>query len=789
MEESLNQKAYYLVLALYKETFQKAYENGNLNLSKLPITEPDYPTIYYTLLQLRDEEARKENPNRALLTRITGILDYGSDWRLARARLIKEGGSKYNDHLKRVLRFLNEGLQPGEQEEMQGLEFRNKLLASGMKFYKVHLPNLKNEVTAKINNKVTLDPTFPKSFNNTIPRNGDPRVYLHNPARSNVIFVKERFLPERFPEYLRPFMKRTKLSLYLCSIDTMLAYLAYKHGKNGVLNLIAMSNKNYINSLDDRTLFMVLEKRGEVYVPIEMCYGDMKSMVPLVQMQTFAFCAGITPNEMAIYNINHEFQQFNEEKYSHKILNPNHIVLLGWWNENFKRIIKLYMEQAMRIVLSELVFEVITFMKEKNQPITSNLFKEAGEQGFTPSPYFRTGLRYQFYNYLMTSYQEEFTEDSMDHMLNILFQVLKRTKFSDVYYEDQRIRKDHITDLLQHHSNIKGAENFLKRELKDFKTTGKQIQGPEQKEFQQKLTALKLQHQQKIETIKKQNRIRLMQEHNLHEPSSQIFFNQEEFRVIKNHFFGKPSIDARVQKQSKLLNSILDPVFNHPIQISIGRKSFAVIPPKSRVPVEAQAEQLINQGFKSFIFYGTAGGVKNVPAESFAIPEVIYFYPESYYNIDPEKYAPLPIENILLDDTAKGYFNTDNFHRADHIFVSATYQEHESFLQRIFTVFKQRKEVSIDMDLAPLAKVCMDKNVGLGGIMYITDVLKGAEQRQERKGFYLRQMLLSFLRAYESKEFKINGRSVEETFNDQFQELMRSTINEIVKIKVEELAA
>jgi hypothetical protein len=225
---------------------------------------------------------------------------------------------------------------------------------------------------------------------------------------------------------------------------------------------------------------------------------------------------------------------------------------------------------------------------------------------------------------------------------------------------------------------------------------------------------------------------------------------------------------------------MLLPIFSRPIELTIGNKRFVSYPPLKRTPIEAQAEQLIRQGYKTIIFYGTSGGVMKAPVETLVIPKTMYFYPENSYRIIAEKYVPLPVENILLDSSANNLFNTDNFYKTDHIFVSGTYQERESFLTRVLEHFQSSDGVSVDMDLAPLAKVCFENNIALGAILYNTDVLKGAHQALEKKGYNMRQMILLFLRAYDSNTLLVNGTPIEELVSGQFETCMKSVIHKLL---------
>ena len=762
MQESLRERAYYVLSGLRQETVAKCIKGSKIIKAKLPLEEPSYNKMC-ELLGLLKKEVEASDPT--LVGMIDSFLKYGSAWSEVYSAIYWDTSSSSNIRkYDALLSKLIGSLKVVTKSKLSGsISLSDNLLEEGMKFFKVNVQGYSNEVDADL---PTID-VVPSSRSDLVVKKGkgDPAVYIHNPLREDIVFVKDRFLGERFSKYLVDFMKAKGLNLYLCRIETMFGYIVKKYGKGTAINIVAVSKNVYARQLDDRTLFIILEKTAEGYVPIEIFYGGLQSIVSLVQMQTFAFCAGLTPDEISTFDIAGEFESFGSNEISIKVIDPDAIALLGWWNGSFKRIITLYFHQSMRMIYSDFVFDAINFLKSKGLKVGTNLFRDAAKNGFSLSDAegLRMGFRYDFKNFLETSYQKEHTEESSDYVLENLFHILSMTRFSDDPKEDDAQRRKEVFDLLNNHSEISAYKDELKEKLKKIaEDTAK--------------TVVEKENSMLIDNVKQSLLVKVMSGMN---PSERFMFVKPDFLAIKSELL---KIDKKVLSKDidNEIAKMLGPVFDGPLRIQMGGKSMYSFPPGERAPVEQQALDLIKKGFKTIIFYGTSGGVKDSPVEAFVIPKTIYFYPENYFRISPEKYVPLPISNILLEKTANDYFNTDNFSRTEHIFVSGTYQEHEGFLTSVFGKFS-KDAVSVDMDLAPLAKVCMEHHVGFGGILYNTDVLKGAHQETEKKGYYMRQMLLSFLRAYDSSVLKFNGKDVEELFGHDFEALMRRQLEQAVK--------
>jgi hypothetical protein len=770
----------------------KGNSGNSLKLTRdsLPLVESHYDDVVELLRQLKGSEL-DSHVDGGLIASIEELLSYGSDWPSVFQKLYWRSRSDkshdidaYGKCLLSTLSLLNRKRKVAAKSAGQ-LVLDSSDLEENMRFYKIAVPGYRNDAVLareKEDDTILISPKTPSVFSMKA-RSGDPAVYLHNPLREDIIFVKDRFLGERFSGVLLPFMRKNKLRLYLCSVDTMISYLAKVYGKDGVFNIVAVSKKDYLKDVDDRTLFIVLRNEGDGFVPVEMCYGMLLNTVSLVQMQTFAFCAGLSPENIEIIDMNGEFERFDTEEYAHHILDPGRIALLGWWNGSFKRSVELYFHQSMRIALRDLVFLVVNFLKEKGAPISGNIFKEAAARGFSIEDYpgresegagilpLETGLRYRFFNYLQTMYGGEYTEGSTDALIEELMNILALTVLDPNPQEDVLLKKKEIFDLYDDHSVIRKIAGRWNDSIKEHTGTAE-----EKKELERKKDNQLGMHKLRISLG---NRLaqRVIE-------SDRKIFNADEYRVIKALLLNIDKLVLTADSKESI-KSILDPVFDSPITVDIGKKRLASFPPLNRVPVEFQAEELIKKGYRSFIFYGTSGGVNNAPVEAFIIPKTIFFYPGNYARIDIGKYVPLPVENVLLDESAESYFNTDTFYKTEHIFVSATFQEHKKFLARLRSRFGYEKlggnaSVSVDMDLAPLAKVCMDHGCGLGGILYNTDVLEGAHQNQEKKGYYIRQMILGLLRGFEGRALKINGRDIEDLFGDQFESMLKKHIRDFI---------
>lgn len=801
------ERTYYVLVALQKVLFKQSLSSLEIDLLQLPKSEPAYEQAIILLGQVRNNlNPDSYELDARIIKEITLLNAYGNSWeevytRLSQSSIGRKNFLKINTSLLELASLLK--LKTRKKIDTGNYLDLNAELDGKMSFYKIHVVGYTNEITVKgVKDRGHSFSTNKTNFQ-VSSKIGDETVYLHNPLREKIVFVKDRFLGERFSKYLVPFMKQINLHLYLCSIETMLGHLVKKYAENGNLNLIAVSKEKYLKEIDDRTLFIVLKMDKNGYKPLEMCYGGIISTVPLVQMQTFAFCAGLVPHEIIVIELNNEFEKY-EEKYSKHIFDPTRIALLGWWNESFQRIIESYFHQSLKIISLDLAFEMINYRRTNSLEIDRNIFsglsklqKEEFLKGIFTKPDFNYGLRYQFENYLRTAYQEEFTDHSSDYMLDCIMHLLSLTDMNgeeireEVYTlskEDSLIRKndaEYVGKKEGYNDDIKILKSQLVKDKENYNDILRRIKILEDEKKQ-----MIADYQQKfLPLLRNQIVTKLMAKHNLFSPNinptKKAFFSKQEFLFLKNIFLEIEKI-AHNEQLGESIDTILNPIFKNVVRIDIGGKKLYSFPITSdRFPVEFQANELITRGFKTFLFYGTSGGVHNCPIESFVIPKTIYFYPDSYFRIAPEKYVPLPIENILLDTSAQSYFNTDNFYKPKHIFVSATYHEHWGFLNKVLSLFKKEDtdSISVDMDLAPLAKLCMDKNVGFGGILYNTDELNGAEQESKKKGFYIRQLLLSFLRAYESNTFLLNEKDVYQSFNEQFKGLVYEYISDTIKAK------
>ena len=727
MEETLRERCYYVLKGLFRELFEK---------DTLPQNEPQYKDVIRLIIDLLDSRELDPENDKILILKIRSLLMYGDNWEQVYRKII-DRSNKYENLLNEIIRLLE--LLEDKNLDINYFSLDIKL-EEDLEFFKVLIPGFQNGVDEKLKEiRITKFEKVPKL--NKL-RSGDPRVYLHNPLREEVVFVKKRLLKERFPNYIMPFMKKYKIKFYLCSIEKMISYILNKYNSSGSLNLIAVSKTAYIKTLDDRTMFIVLKKISGRYIPLEIAYGGIDSKISLVFMQTFAFTAGITPDEIQVLDFGEA--KIATESLVYKALDPNAIALIGWWDDLFKKVIELYFEQNFRIVIKDFIFYAVDFMMKKklrtlNDRITllgiktnmggkSDIIKDASKLGLSienleTEGNFDISFRTRFYDLLQNSFSEGYVEYSPKEIISELFKILEFTVFYEDNEKNRKMKEEEIGDL------------FLKIHLS------------------------KIEKDIFLRQIIDSNRPPL--------------FNLDEYRGIKKYLL---NIEAILGKNKQLIKSILSHNFKVPLMITIGKLRMQLFP-HIIGRIEDQTKDLINQGIKTFLYYGTTGGVKNIPVESLVIPEVIYVYPRDYVRIDPSMYLPIAIENILLDKSNSSYFNTDNFYKTHHVFMAATYQEHAGFFRKLQSLFSNPNvTVSIDMDLAPIAELCLQKDIKLGSILYTTDVLAGEEQRSERKGFYARQIILSLFRAWEGKKLLINNQDVEVLFNIEFRKIMNQVI-------------
>lgn len=743
MAETLVERCYFVLKGFSEELKAGLHEK-----------EPKYATILDFLTKLLESNELDKQADSVLIRHIRQFLSYGI-WEYVYPVLAgKTGGmiktkQDYETLLKEIVRLLEAKLT--QRPATAGFSVVERL-KQDVRFYKVIVQGYSNLVSEPIK-EVQIAARKTEQFS-VRTENGDPRTYLHNPLREELAFVKERFIAERFSPYVVQFMKMRKLSLYLCSIETMLSYLVQKYAKNGVLTIVAVSKQQYIRTLDDRTLFVVLEKNSSGYEPLELCFGGIQNRIELVNMETLAFVADLRPDEIVRYYVNDEFEVFVVE-YAHTIPEPSAIGLVGWWHSGFVRSFELYLEQNLKRLLAEFIFYAVGFLKQKDALKAvghKSIFRAASENGFSIEEAFGKGmagyrplsidLKTRFYDFLQTPYSEGFVGKSSEFCLDILFSVARSTEFDADFEKNMKLKEAEFRNLAG-----KASESSI---------------------FYKKVQLLNAEFDEKGR---------------LKTNASAPLFSLDEYNLIKDHLLDIDGILARGGKE--MIKRELDE-YGGEFKIEFRNTRFYVFPPVIRQPVEVQVESLINsRGFKTFIYYGTAGSiigeeVKGVPVESIVIPEVIYVNPGKYIRIEPEFYAPLPVENVLLaDKSAKNFFNTDSFYKTHHIWVASAFQEHAGFLRSIVSVFKE-KRVSVEMDVAPLAELCMKRGVGLGTVLYVTDELKGAEARSSLKGYNMRQLILSLLRGYDSKTLSINGRPIEDELNDPFRETALNMLRQLL---------
>ncbi|GEM_PF-5313887 len=724
MEENLIERCYYTLNGLSKELFAEEV---------LPEKEPQYTQVCLLLANVMSTELSTKKDN-LLVSKLRTFLKYGTTWEEVYP-LVSKDIRKYQALIDTITSLLKTkiNLQNKEETSLFNLDLN---LEAGMELYKVIIHGFENEVDIKKSFSVNISN---EKIDSPKARFGDPRVYLHNPFRDGIVFAKKRFLAERFPESLIPFMRILKLKLYTCSVKFMLSYIAKKYGTSGKLNLIAISKKMYLENLDDRTLFIVLERKEDQYVPLEIFYGELSNRVPLVQMQTFAFCAGIKPDELMILEFGNQSKIEETSKY---IIEPDSLTLVGWWNKVFESLAIVYMEQNLRIVLSDFIYYAVDVFIKNNLSNTEkeskiNIFKEflkktINLERLESENTFNFDLKSTFFSFLQNNVGENYTDNYKKTLALNLIQMVTLTLF------DQDLKRN---------------EEAMQRELQVI------------------CRELRLNQEEINELYDKFNKLIVREQRTL--------FVKEEYGRVKGLLI---KVEPLVEKSKKSIKEITDKIFNRSFNIEIGKIRMQSFLPLSRTPVEFQIRELIRRGAKTFIFYGTCGGVKNISEETLVIPKVVYVYPRLYYRIHPELYVPMAIENVLTsNNSAKNYFNTDNFPKTEHIFVAATYQEHSRFLEKLKDYFsKENSEVTIDMDVGPIAEVCFEQNVGFGSILYVTDVVGGADQRQERKNFYMRQLLISFFRNYGGKDIKINEQEIELLLNPEFKKIVKLIITDFL---------
>ncbi|MBI2148082.1 hypothetical protein HYU23_00220 [Candidatus Woesearchaeota archaeon] len=727
MQEKIRNRCYYVLKGLFKEIFE--YE--------LPLNEPQYEEVISLIVTLLDSGELDPITDKLLLIKFKTFLSYGRKWEEVYSKIFSNP-EKYKTLLNEIIILL--GSVKKEEVDLGGFSF-DVDLESDLKFFKILVPGFQNGINYNMR-ELTVS-KYDKVIKIRRVKQGDPRVYLHNPLREEIVFVKKHLLKERFPNCLLPFIKKYKLKLYLCPVDKMISFIANKYSQNGVLNLVAVSKKSYAKYLDDRTMFIVFGRDEDKYVPVEFAYAGIDSRVPLIFMQTFAFAAGINPDEIQILDFG-ETGKLVDDKY-YKTMDPNSIALVGWWDELLQKTIELYFHQNFRLILNDFIFTVLNFMSEKGfrtyetrRAISIgqkkfNLIKEAISLGFSVDSEEANGnitlsFKTRFYDYLQTPFKQGYTEDSSFDYLKALFKLIELSRFSESDQRDFEMKEQEVRDLV---SKLK-VKDMESAELFDMI-------------FRNKRNPL---------------------------------FNYDEYREIKRFLI---SLELILNKYKSKIKDIVSPIFDIPLMLKIGNLNMQLFPHPISTPIQDQVNDLIEQGLKTFIFYGTAGGVKNIPVESIVIPEVIYVYPKSYVRIDPSFYLPIPIENILLEKPSNSYFNTDNFYKTHHVFMSATYQEHMGFLNKLKSLFSKPYElVSIDMDLAPLGELCLEKDVGLGVILYITDVLSGDLQEIDKKGYYVRQIMLSLFRNYNDKNLLINKKEIEDFFSVEFRKIMHQVIQDLI---------
>ena len=738
-------QAYYVLQAYYSETLGRC--GDNLDVSKLPMSQPDY----YVVVQMIRKGLPNITNNPRLVEDLTEFLSFGNTWNEVYSVIsVGRNIEKYDRLFKIILANLSTITTSAAPGIISGIiNLDSKLLDADMKFYKVNVSNLKNNLPKELRN---ISVGSKNLTNPSKTYSGNPLIHLHNPLREHVIFAKDRFLKERFCSYIIPFMKQRKLSVYLCSIETMIGYIASRHAVNGVLNLAAVSKKDILkDGIDDRTLFLVLTQSPEGWRVIELAYGDIISTVPLIHMETLAFCAGLFPDDLIVNEYSGEFMQSNRDWYPAEIRDPR-IALLGWWNATISNIVRFYFMQNLSIILIDFVFEVLRHLEDRNMAVDEDddIFEKAMQSGFNIasaiSSGFRPGFRYQFYNYLQTYKDTEFTDNANSSYLEVILHVLSLTKFNE----------DPESDIVQRRNE---AESVCKQ----YYITNRQE------------VLILLKKSNIFYTDKSQ-----WEEHWASQSKRKTAFTVNQYKKVKNFVDSIPEI-VQDAETVRMIKEELNKVFNNPINLEIGNKKLISYPILSNVPVETIAGRLIEAGYKSFIFYGTSGGIKNIPPETMVIPEVIYIYPKDMTKISPENYTPIPVSNSLISQSASHYFNTANFYKTHHVFVASTYQETKNYLTRALEVFNKESYASVDMDVAPLANLCLEKNASFGCILFNTDMLTpegGLSQDEHHKAFYMRQLMLSFLRAYDAKVLNINGHAVEELFINDFLKIAGKLIDE-----------
>lgn len=338
MEETYGERAYFSMEGLYEETIKKTRVGNSYDRQQLPQEEPSFQSVIALLKRLEHHEL--DNNDRELKKKLKQFMSWGKRWiKVYNTISFDQTNEKIKEYDKlflEILSLLKNKVSTATNSNKQ-IEIDDKNLEEDMEFFKINVEGYENTVPG-FKEKKNSDFKIKKG-RITKKGKGDTRVYVHNPLREKVIFVKKRFLRERFPSYLVPFMKEKGLTLYLCDVNTMLGDLAAKYGKDNKLDIIAVSCKKYLKEIDDRTLFIVLKDK----IPVELCYGGLLTKVSLVQMQTFAFCAGVNPKEINTVEMDNSEKQFDEH-YSREILDTNRIAMLGWWNGTIERVVELYMQ-------------------------------------------------------------------------------------------------------------------------------------------------------------------------------------------------------------------------------------------------------------------------------------------------------------------------------------------------------------------------------------------------------------------------------------------------------------
>jgi hypothetical protein len=111
--------------------------------------------------------------------------------------------------------------------------------------------------------------------------------------------------------------------------------------------------------------------------------------------------------------------------------------------------------------------------------------------------------------------------------------------------------------------------------------------------------------------------------------------------------------------------------------------------------------------------------------------------------------------------------------------VASQFQEHAGWLEAV-KFFFGKKELTVEMDIAPIVELCTQKGVGLGIILFVTDELKGINQRLWLKGYNMRHLILSLFRAYEGRELVLRGQTIEVGMNGLFQTIAQDVLRRLL---------